>query len=226
MAPGAPRREAAAMPYRYMIVGEDGLGTELLGGLAALLSATLDEGERYRERAWRTLRPAYRIVALAGDGAPVGQASCFWVACHRRSGCWASATSRSLPRTAGDRWRARCACWRRPRHGASTRAPSWPRPRCCARSSPISSSPRRPTGASSGRRTASAPCTRLDGGRAYAAAGAPAARGGRLLAQRRAASTGLSNSLATASMRTSSPRRPNTDRASRRRPMRLKPAFS
>jgi hypothetical protein len=82
MAAGPPRREPAGMPYRYMIVGEDGLGTELLGGLAALLSATLDEGERYRERAWRTLRPAYRVVALGGDGAPVGQASCFWVPCQ------------------------------------------------------------------------------------------------------------------------------------------------
>src|SRR4051794_3500716 len=70
------------MPYRYMIVGEDGLGTELLGGLAELLSATLDEGERYGERAWRTLRPTYRIVALGRDDAPVGQASCFWVPCQ------------------------------------------------------------------------------------------------------------------------------------------------
>jgi hypothetical protein len=82
MAARARRRERAVMPYRYMIVGEEGLGTELLGGLAALLSATLDEGERYRERAWRTLRPAFRVVALGGDGAPVGQASCFWVRCQ------------------------------------------------------------------------------------------------------------------------------------------------
>jgi hypothetical protein len=75
-------REGAAVPYRYMIVGEDGLGTELLGGLAELLSETLDDGERYRERAWRTLRPAFRVVALAGDGTPVGQASGFWVPCR------------------------------------------------------------------------------------------------------------------------------------------------
>jgi hypothetical protein len=46
MAVSGRRRQPAAMPYRYMIVGEDGLGTELLGGLAELLSATLDEGER------------------------------------------------------------------------------------------------------------------------------------------------------------------------------------
>lgn len=70
------------MPYRYMIVSEEGLGAVLLGGLASLLSATLDEGERYRETAWRTLRPAFRVVALAGDDAPVGQASCFWVPCR------------------------------------------------------------------------------------------------------------------------------------------------
>lgn len=82
MAVSARRRQPAAMPYRYMIVGEDGLGTELLGGLAELLSANLDEGERYRERAWRTLRPTYRIVALSRDDAPVGQASCFWVPCQ------------------------------------------------------------------------------------------------------------------------------------------------
>jgi GNAT superfamily N-acetyltransferase len=82
MAASGRRREPAAMPYRYMTVSEDGLGTDLLGGLAELLSATLDEGERYRERAWRTLRPAYRVVALAGDGAAVGQASGFWVPCE------------------------------------------------------------------------------------------------------------------------------------------------
>jgi GNAT superfamily N-acetyltransferase len=82
MAASARWREPAAMPYRYMTVSEDGLGTDLLGGLAELLSATLDEGERYRERAWRTLRPAYRVVALAGDGEPVGQASGFWLECE------------------------------------------------------------------------------------------------------------------------------------------------
>lgn len=70
------------MPYRFMVVGEDGLGQELRGGLATLLSATLDEGERYRERAWRTLRPAFRVVALGVDGEPVGQGSCFWVPCR------------------------------------------------------------------------------------------------------------------------------------------------
>ena len=53
-----------------------------------------------------------------------------------------------------------------------------------------------------------------------------AARAAPRVAQGRPASTGLSNSPATASMRTSSPRPPRTLRASRRRPMRLKPAFS
>jgi hypothetical protein len=82
MAARARRRERGAMAYRYMIVGEDGLGTDLLGGLAALLSENLDEGERYRERAWRTLRPAFRVVALGRNGAPAGQASCSWVPCR------------------------------------------------------------------------------------------------------------------------------------------------
>jgi GNAT superfamily N-acetyltransferase len=64
--------------YRYLVVEEDGLGSDLRRELAVLLAAILDDGERYRRRAWRTLRPAFRVVAL--DGAePVGQASCFWV---------------------------------------------------------------------------------------------------------------------------------------------------
>src|SRR5215217_2222974 len=64
--------------YRYLVVEEDGLGDELRRGVAVLLAAILDDGERYRRRAWRTLRPVFRVVAL--DGAePVGQASCFWV---------------------------------------------------------------------------------------------------------------------------------------------------
>ena len=63
--------------YRYLVVGEDGLGTDLRRGLAVLLAAILDDGERYRCRAWRTLRPAFRVVALQADGDPIGQASCF-----------------------------------------------------------------------------------------------------------------------------------------------------
>jgi len=65
--------------YRYLVVDEDGLGTDLLRGLAVLLAAILDDGARYSRRAWRTLRPAFRVVALRSDGEPVGQASCFWV---------------------------------------------------------------------------------------------------------------------------------------------------
>ena len=65
--------------YRYLVVGEDGLGTDLRHGLAVLLAAVLDDGERYRRRAWRTLRPTFRVVALQADGESVGQASCFWV---------------------------------------------------------------------------------------------------------------------------------------------------
>jgi hypothetical protein len=67
------------MPYRFMVVDEDGLGSDLRGGLATLLASILDDGERYRQRAWRTLRPAFRVVALDVEGEPVGQASCFWV---------------------------------------------------------------------------------------------------------------------------------------------------
>jgi hypothetical protein len=77
----ARRREAGRVGYSFMVVAEDGLGSELRARLAALLSANLDEGERYRERAWRTLRPAFRVVALA-RGEPVGQGSGFWVPCR------------------------------------------------------------------------------------------------------------------------------------------------
>jgi GNAT superfamily N-acetyltransferase len=65
--------------YRYLMCDEDGIGIELRHGLAMLLAATLDDGEVYRRRAWRTLRPTFRIVALHADGEPVGQASCFSV---------------------------------------------------------------------------------------------------------------------------------------------------
>ena len=64
--------------YRYLVVQEDGVELDLRHGLAMLLSAILDDGEPYRRRAWRTLRPAFRVVALDGRE-PVGQASCFWV---------------------------------------------------------------------------------------------------------------------------------------------------
>jgi GNAT superfamily N-acetyltransferase len=63
--------------YRYLVVAEDGLELELRHGLAMLLAATLDDGEVYRRRAWRTLRPTFRVIALQSDGEPVGQASCF-----------------------------------------------------------------------------------------------------------------------------------------------------
>ena len=71
------------VPYRFLIVGEDGVERALRGGLATLLAATLDDGERYLRRAWRTLRPTFRVIALHEDeGEPVGQASCFWVPCR------------------------------------------------------------------------------------------------------------------------------------------------
>src|SRR3954464_4357828 len=65
--------------YRYLVCDEDGIGIELRHGLAMLLAAILDDGEVYRRRAWRTLRPTFRVVALQADGEPVGQASCFSV---------------------------------------------------------------------------------------------------------------------------------------------------
>jgi GNAT superfamily N-acetyltransferase len=65
--------------YRYLVCDEDGMGIELRHGLAMLLAATLDDGEVYRRRAWRTLRPTFRVVALLADGEPVGQASGFSV---------------------------------------------------------------------------------------------------------------------------------------------------
>jgi predicted N-acetyltransferase YhbS len=68
--------------YGFLIVGEDGLGDALRRDIAALLAATLDEGERYRATAWRTLRPAFRVVALTPGGEAIGQASCFWVPCQ------------------------------------------------------------------------------------------------------------------------------------------------
>jgi Acetyltransferase (GNAT) family len=70
------------LSYRFMVVAEDGVGSDLRGGLATLLSATLDDGVSYLRRAWRTLRPAFRVVALDDHGEPVGQASCFWVPCQ------------------------------------------------------------------------------------------------------------------------------------------------
>jgi GNAT superfamily N-acetyltransferase len=72
---------AVATRYRFMVVDEAGVGSALRAALVALLSATLDDGERYRPDAWRTLRPAFRVVAL-DEGRPVGHASCFWVPCR------------------------------------------------------------------------------------------------------------------------------------------------
>jgi GNAT superfamily N-acetyltransferase len=64
--------------YRYLVVDEDGLEDDLRRGLAVLLAASLNEGERYLRRAWRTLRPSFRVVALEGHE-PIGQISAFWV---------------------------------------------------------------------------------------------------------------------------------------------------
>jgi GNAT superfamily N-acetyltransferase len=86
MAPPCCARQPPGVPvatrYRFMTVDEAGVGSALRAGLVALTSATLDDGERYRPDAWRTLRPAFRVVALDADGRPVAQASCFWVPCR------------------------------------------------------------------------------------------------------------------------------------------------
>jgi GNAT superfamily N-acetyltransferase len=65
-----------------MVLDEAGVGSALRAGLVALMSATLDDGERYRPAAWRTLPPAFRVVALDEAGRPIGQASGFWVPCR------------------------------------------------------------------------------------------------------------------------------------------------
>jgi GNAT superfamily N-acetyltransferase len=65
--------------YRYLVVDEDGLEADLRRGLAVLLAAILDDGERYRRRGWRTLRPSFRVVAIQADGEPIGQISAFFV---------------------------------------------------------------------------------------------------------------------------------------------------
>jgi bacteriocin biosynthesis cyclodehydratase domain-containing protein len=75
------RATVDGVAYRYLTVAEDGLEPALRAAIAALLAATLDDGEAYRGRAWRTLRPAFRVIALARDE-PVGQASAFWVPCR------------------------------------------------------------------------------------------------------------------------------------------------
>jgi GNAT superfamily N-acetyltransferase len=64
--------------YRYLVVDEDGLEDGLRRSLAVLLAAILDDPERYRRRAWRTLRPTFRVVALQA-GEAIGQISAFLV---------------------------------------------------------------------------------------------------------------------------------------------------
>ena len=187
MAARAPR-PSLGDPFLH-IVGEDGLGTELLGGLAALFGALTGEPPP----------PAPPSPPLPPLGHPPPFLPPPVAPAHRR---------RHVARTlctlaAAEAWRL---------HAGAILAKTtllrtvWP----------VSVRPG-DHGPSSGCRTGRAPspicCRRAPALPAW-------------LAQRRAARTGLSNSLATASMRTSSPRRPITVRESRRRPMRLKPAFS
>jgi hypothetical protein len=67
MARSRRTRNGRGVAYRYLTVAEEGLEPALRSGIAALLEATLDDGAAYRERAWRTLRPAFRVVALARE---------------------------------------------------------------------------------------------------------------------------------------------------------------
>lgn len=66
--------------YRVGLVDEASIDPPLRDALAALLAAILDEGPRYRGRAWRTIAPVYRALAFDAGGRPVGQASGFAVA--------------------------------------------------------------------------------------------------------------------------------------------------
>jgi hypothetical protein len=70
MARSRRTRNGRGVAYRYLTVAEEGLEPALRSGIAALLEATLDDGAAYRERAWRTLRPAFRVVALAREEPP------------------------------------------------------------------------------------------------------------------------------------------------------------
>jgi GNAT superfamily N-acetyltransferase len=60
-------------------VAESDLGAEERRRIGDLLAGILDEGPRYRDRAWRTLPPLFRSLAVAPSGAVVGQASGFAV---------------------------------------------------------------------------------------------------------------------------------------------------
>jgi GNAT superfamily N-acetyltransferase len=67
--------------YRFLVVQESCLHPGMRARLAALLAGILDDGPSYLGSAWRTLPPAFRVVALAPDAAVAGQASGFWVPC-------------------------------------------------------------------------------------------------------------------------------------------------
>lgn len=60
------------------VLDEQALGAPLRGAVGELLAAILDDGPRYRGRGWRTLRPSFRVIALAG-GELVAQVSAFAV---------------------------------------------------------------------------------------------------------------------------------------------------
>jgi GNAT superfamily N-acetyltransferase len=67
--------------YRFDVLAEERLDRDLRRRIATLLEATLDDGTAYAGRAWRTLAPFERVVAMAG-GEVVGNASLFRVPCR------------------------------------------------------------------------------------------------------------------------------------------------
>lgn len=60
------------------MLDEDAVGAPVRAAVGELLAGILDDGPRYRGQAWRTLRPAFRVLAREGDR-PVAQVSGFHV---------------------------------------------------------------------------------------------------------------------------------------------------
>jgi GNAT superfamily N-acetyltransferase len=65
--------------HRFLLVAERDLDPRLRGLIGELLAATLDAGPAYLGRAWRTIEPFVRAVALDRSGAVVGHAAGFRV---------------------------------------------------------------------------------------------------------------------------------------------------
>ena len=73
-------RESAA--FSVTIIDEQDLGATHLATASGLLADAFEHvGDVYRERGWRTLRPAFRIICET-DGQLVGQVSAFDLDCQ------------------------------------------------------------------------------------------------------------------------------------------------